>query len=271
VDPNLETLISDVLTRAGYLIRSRFSDVDYRRIVRRNRGDVSRRIDLEVEEFIIGEIAREGINCMVITEERGMVRIGDRLDHIVVLDPLDGSLNFVLGIPFYSISIAMGRYKEAGTLNDLTVGAVYNVNTDVLYYADAGGLRIRGIDVDTDPTVMDKPVASIYVEPTVNSKALEGLRSIYERIGGFRVRSLGSASLEMIMASLGRFTMFLDLRGRLRIYDIAGAYVVAKSQGAIALGNGGVSMGDLPLDPSLRTSALVTRYSEVARLAVQLL
>jgi myo-inositol-1(or 4)-monophosphatase len=273
VDQNLESLLSDIATRAGYLIRSRFGDAEYRRIVKRNPGDVSRRIDMEAEDFIIGELSREGLGGFVFTEERGVVKVGDEARFVVVVDPLDGSLNFVLGIPFYSISIAVGRYRESGgVLDDLVAGVVYDVNNGVLYYGEAGGaVRVRGDEARVDSAMLDKPVASVYVEPNVDSSLFLGLRRIYEELGGFRMRSLGSASLEMTMASMGRFLMFLDLRGRLRLYDIAGAYVIAKAMGARSMGRYGESMGSLPLDPSLRTSVLVTRDPRVMELAAPLL
>ncbi|WP_243680250.1 inositol monophosphatase family protein [Vulcanisaeta souniana] len=102
--------------------------------------DVSRRIDLEVEDIIIKGVEKEGLNAIISTEERGVVKIGDgEPRYIFVVDPLDGSLNFVLGIPFYSISIAVGRYSNGFRFSDLSDGVVYYVARDALYYGGPQG------------------------------------------------------------------------------------------------------------------------------------
>lgn len=264
---NLETLLIDVVTKAGSLINKAFNDPSYKHIIRRNVGDVTRRVDQEVEDFVINALRSEGLNAVILTEESGAVRIGNgEPEYIIVMDPLDGSLNFTLGIPFYAISLAAGRYRENATFGLLTNGVVYYVPRDVVYYGELNrGFIVKGYDeVDINEDI-DRPVASIYMEPTVEDGVLKSLRNAYERFGRFKIRSLGSASLEMTMAALGRFLFFMDVRNRLRIFDVAGAYVIAKSSGAIVMTLNGNDLSAIPLDFNAKLSLVTTRNVDVLK------
>ncbi|WP_243679337.1 inositol monophosphatase family protein [Vulcanisaeta distributa] len=205
---NLESLIKDLAIRAGSFVRSKVNDMGYRQILKRGGStDVSRRIDLEVEDLIIkGGIEEEGLRAVISTEERGgVIKVGDgEPEYAFVIDPLDGSLNFVLGIPFYSISIAAGKYGNPLRFSDLTDGVVYYVAKDVLYYGGSGGgVEFRGGDDLGDLSEdIDRPVISLYLEPDADERLLQGLRAIYDKFSRFKIRSLGAASLEMVMASL---------------------------------------------------------------------
>ncbi len=263
---NLESLIKDLAVKAGSFVKSKAGDMSYRQIMRRGSTDVSRRIDLEVEDIIIRGIEEEGLRAMINTEERGVVRVGDgEPNYTFIIDPLDGSLNFVLGIPFYSISIAVGKYGKALRFNDLTDGVVYYVDKDSLYYGGLGGFDVKGDDLGDLSGDIDRPVVSMYLEPDADDKLISGLRSVYERFGRFKIRSLGAASLEMIMASMGRFLAFMDLRSRLRIFDIAGAYVVSRAMGANAYALSGRELGDELVSMDRRYSVVVSRRVDFVR------
>lgn len=264
MEVNLASLIIDLAVKAGAFIRSKARDSSYRQIMRRSSTDVSRRIDLEAEDLIIRGIESEGLRAVVITEERGLVKVGDGdPEYEFIVDPLDGSLNFVFNIPFYSVSIAVGRYRDRLRFDDLSDGVVYYVDRDAIYYGGTEGLRVRGDDVDDVGSHIDVPVVSMYVEPNASEDVLLGLREFYDRFGRFKIRSLGSASLEVVMASLGRFLAFVDLRGRLRAIDIAGAYVVSRAAGAHSYVPGGGRLGDELVSAESRYSVIVSRRVDV--------
>lgn len=263
---NLESLLRDLASSASSVILSKVNDPSYKRIIRANAGDVTRGIDWLAEGAIIDRLRAENINAVVITEERGIVNIGDNPEYVFIVDPLDGSLNFVLDVPFYSVSIAVAKYSREISLSDILAGVVYQVTSGIAYYAEKGrGAFINGERASFDESVLDKPVASIYIEPTVDVKLFEGLSRLYRALGGFKIRSLGAASLEVIMASLGKLLFFLDVRNRLRLYDIAASYVFAREAGAIIDVVGG-GLDKIPLTQQPRLSLLVTRNPKVAEL-----
>ena len=266
MEVNLESLIKELAIRAGSFVRSKAEDLSYRQIMRRGSTDVSRRIDLEVEDIIIRGVEEEGLRAVINTEERGVVGVGDgEPEYVFVVDPLDGSLNFVLGIPFYSISIAVGRYSSNPRFSDLIYGVVYYVEKDALYYGGPKGVDFKGDSLNDLNEDIDRPVISLYLEPDVNGKLLMGLRGIYDRFGRFKIRSLGSASLEMVMASIGRFLAFMDLRNRLRIFDIAGAYVIARAMKANTYTLSGGDLGSELVSSDRRFSLVVSRDGEFIR------
>ena len=266
MEVNLESLIKDLATRAGSLIRSKANDIGYRQIMKRGSTDVSRRIDLEAEDVIIRGVEEEGLRAVIITEERGVVKIGDGdPEYAFVVDPLDGSLNFVLGIPFYSVSIAAGKYSSILRFSDLTDGVVYYVAKDAIYYGGSGGVDFKGDDLGDLSEDIDRPVISLYLEPDANEGLLKGLRAVYDRFGRFKIRSLGAASLEMVMASMGRFLAFMDLRNRLRIFDVAGAYVVARAMKVGTYTLSGGELGSELVSGDRRFSVVVSRNAEFVR------
>ncbi|ADN49655.1 inositol monophosphatase family protein [Vulcanisaeta distributa] len=272
MEVNLESLIKDLAIRAGSFVRSKANDMSYRQIMRRGLTDVSRRIDLEVEDIIIKGIEEEGLRAVINTEERGVVRVGDgEPEYVFIIDPLDGSLNFVLDIPFYSISIAVGKYGNSLRFSDLTDGVVYYVTKDVLYYGGPRGVEFRGDDLGDLSEDIDRPVISLYLEPDADERLLRGLRAIYDRFGRFKIRSLGAASLEMVMASIGRFLAFMDLRNRLRIFDVAGAYVISRAMKVDVYTLNGGKLGNELVSSDRRFSLVVSRNGDFIRSFLDLL
>ncbi|MGC8570090.1 inositol monophosphatase family protein [Caldivirga sp.] len=270
---NVQSLLMDIVKNVSPIIVEKSKDPSYKRIMKSGKGDVTRGIDWVAEGAIIDRIKAEGLRALVITEERGVVKVNDgEPDYLFIVDPIDGSLNFVLDVPFYSISIATAKFKNNLTLSDVEAGIIHHVNTGVTYYAEKGkGAFINGEPASFDSSVLDKPVASIYIEPTVEQRVLTGLAELYRRLNGFKIRSLGAASLEITMAALGKLLFFLDVRNRLRLYDIAAAYVMAKELNSIILAMDGYNIDDVPINEQPRVSLLVTRSREVAELLKQFL
>ena len=272
-DVNIQSLLMDIVKNVSPMIIEKSKDSSYKRIMKSGKGDVTRGIDWVAEGAIIDRIKAEGLRALVITEERGVVKVNDgEPDYLFVVDPIDGSLNFVLDVPFYSISIAVAKFKSNLTLSDVEAGIIHHISTGVTYYAERGkGAFINGEPASFDSSVLDKPVASIYIEPTVEQRVLNGLAELYRRLNGFKIRSLGAASLEITMAALGKLLFFLDVRNRLRLYDIAAAYVMAKELNSLIIAMDSYSIDEIPINEQPRVSLLVTRSREVADLLKQFL
>jgi len=97
------------------------------------------------------------------------------------------------------------------------------------------------------------------------------MAELYRSLGGFKIRSLGAASLEITMAALGKLLFFLDVRNRLRLYDIAAAYVIAKELKSLIMTTNGRSIGEVPINEQPRVSLLVTRSRRVAEILANFL
>ncbi len=100
---------------------------------------------------------------------------------------------------------------------------------------------------------------------------MRGLRAVYDRFGRFKIRSLGAASLEMVMASIGRFLAFMDLRNRLRIFDVAGAYVISRAMKVDVYTLNGGKLGNELVSSDRRFSLVVSRNGDFIRSFLDLL
>jgi len=215
--------------------------------------DSTFKVDWEVEKLIINELSRSGLNALIVSEERGVISVGDgkRLDYIILIDPLDGSLNYVAGIPYSSVSIAVAKYRPNATLNDLDIGIIQSVFTGDTYL----GVRGRGAYVNGVKLVKEKRrgIEDLsLVLGYLNDGAYNVMLELERHIGMFKFRSLGCASLDLMFVAKGDAALFIDLRSKLRVIDVGAAYVILREMGCI------VRDGfDREINPSIATCSRV--------------
>ncbi len=257
----------DIAKKAGELLKRRVLDIESIDIVAKTQDDVTRRIDLEVENLIIEEIRKKNIESIIVCEEHGIVRTCNTSPkYIFVVDPLDGSANFVSNIPFYAISIAAGEYRgEKTRIKDLHVGVVNYVPRDVVYYSDRSSnlSKIEGKDIFFKDFPHEKPSFVIYIEPRNRDVMLEFLKEFWAEFPDVKVRILGAASLEMVQTVLGKFTGFIDVRNKLRVVDISAAYIYAIVNEASAIDISGKDLGEKVILELPRSSFVLSRYRDV--------
>jgi myo-inositol-1(or 4)-monophosphatase len=186
-------------------------------------GDVSRRIDIIAEDYIVDALKSNGLNALVVGEEKGARSIGSNIDYIVLVDPLDGSLNYSIGIPFASVSLAV--YKPGSLITQPIYGVVRSVFTNEIYELCNNNIYYNGRVLTRKQSESDL-VLSIYTE---NPQHLQALLEVSRGIGrGLKIRTMGSASLEAIYASIGSISAFIHLTGKLRNSDVAVAMAIAE-------------------------------------------
>ena len=174
------------------------------------------RADLEAESYIIDAIRSEGFGGVVITEERGRIELGGRGPTFIV-DPLDGSTNYAACIPWASVSIAAAP-EGSRSIREVTAGVVAPVfQGDAISFARGTGCYVG--EVRVRPHRRSR-ILFVYIE---HPEAALGLAKVTRSLGGLKVRSLGSAALEMAYTAIGRGVAFLDLRSKLRNVDMAAA------------------------------------------------
>jgi len=187
-------------------------------------GAPSSFVDVRAESAILDMVEDEDMPYNVFTEEAGSIQRG--YEKTIIVDPLDGSYNAEHGVPYFAVSIALARTG----LEDVEAGVVRNVATGDEYHAVKGagayknGRRIR---------VNGR--RGLYVM-YLGNRAHEKVFRIAEGIR--RVRTMGSASLEMCMVAEGIADVFLYLfknRGVLRIVDIAASYLMVREAGGMVL------------------------------------
>jgi len=176
------------------------------------------RADLAAEDYILEALRAEGFRGTIVTEEKGTLRLGND-DLTAFIDPLDGSKNYSNCIPWASVSIAFAPTPG----NDrITPGQVLAGAVTPVFYGDPLSFDDRCYLGGT-PWERTAPTRFIYVYIEEPAAAIGIARIIRELGGGYKIRSLGSAALEIAYVGIGRGTAYVDLRPKIRNVDVAAA------------------------------------------------
>ena len=193
--------------------------------------------DMKAEEILYRELAKARQGYTFLMEERGEVPGADKT-HRWIVDPLDGTTNFLHSIPLFAISVALEREGE------IVAGVIYNPASDELYTAEKGKgafVNDRRLRVASRRTLADCVVA-IGIPPKgrpgLKQFHVECAAAIHETAG---VRSTGAASLDLAWVASGRFDAYIE-RG-LKPWDIAaGILLVREAGGNVTDADGGDKM-----------------------------
>ena len=161
----------------------------------------------------------------IVTEEKGIITFGDNPEFTVVLDPLDGTYNATHNIPFYSVSIAIGNDE----ITDIKYAKVYNLSNRTDFTAELGkGAFYNNNEIRVSST---SEIEEFAIAAYGYSKGEDVFKRLARRVR--RIRSLGSAALELCYVASGRFDAFIDLRNRLRPTDVAAGILIINEAGGI--------------------------------------
>ncbi|MEM0173048.1 MAG: inositol monophosphatase family protein [Sulfolobaceae archaeon] len=200
------------------------------KVIGKHGSDVSRVIDKLSENYIINSLKELGYSFLFVSEESGVVKYTENYDYIALIDPLDGSNNFLMNIPWSSISIAI--YDPTEDFLNSKVGIVAEVHRDIIYSYERDQIFVNG-KILTKRIIKDKDIKLYLVYYDIDqieliSKILKGRR-------GIKIRSLGCASLDIINVCLGNAIAYIDIRNRIRNLDVAAAVNFCKRLGINAL------------------------------------
>lgn len=182
-------------------------------------------VDRTAEEMLVERLSALLPAATFITEEETVIQTqGGDLQWII--DPLDGTTNFLYGVPQYSISVALKVGEK------LVIGIVHHVPTGELYYAwEGGGAWCNGspIRVSARATMRQALIATGF--PYHNFDRSESwfaaLKAFMEQSRG--LRRFGSAALDMAWVACGRFDVFFEYG--LNAWDVAGGTVLVREAG----------------------------------------
>lgn len=190
-------------------------------------GDTTMRVDKEAEEEIVQVVRQKG-DVRIVAEEAGESGPADAR-WTVIIDPIDGSSNFERQVPFYCTSIAV---LEGKTLDDASHALVRNLVSGDVYYAEAAGYATKnGAQIRTSQ-VTDLREAMVGVD--LSKVNLQMVTSFNRLIASVRRQvHYGANALEACYLAEGKIDGFVDLRGRIRVMDMAAAYLIGRQAGAV--------------------------------------
>ena len=193
-------------------------------------GDISRNIDIIAEKTVLDYLKEINFECTVLGEECGRVEISKNPKGYVIMDAIDGSANSVRGVPFFCSSLAFATENK---LSSITDGVITNLSSGEMYWAS----KNRGAFLnETKIQVHNKePIYKIVGINTsgASPELMKKLHPIFEQHN--HTRHFGANALEMAMFARGLMDIFIDLRNKIRIQDIAAGYLIVKEAGGILL------------------------------------
>ena len=219
--------------KAGRKLTRDFGEVENLQISFKGPADFVTAADRRTERMLIEELskARPGYNFLV--EEQGVIEGPDK-SHRFIIDPLDGTTNFLHGIPHFSISIALER-------EGLLVSAViYNPVTDEMYTAERGHgayLNDKRLRVAARKHLKESLFATgiPFLGKEGHEDFLKELSTVMGSSAG--VRRFGSAALDLAYVAAGRYDGFWE-RG-LQAWDIAAGILIVREAGGMVSDLGG--------------------------------
>lgn len=204
-------------------------------------GDISRRIDIVAEKTVLDYLKEIKFDCIVLGEECGRVELSKNPKGFIIMDAIDGSTNAVRGIPFFCCSLA---FATGNKLSSITDSVVMDLSNGEMYHATKGkGAFLNGEKIH----VNEKNHFYFVVGLDMSGISQEMLQRLSPIISASNhIRHFGAVALELAIFARGLVDVFVDLRDKLRITDIAAGYLIALEAGGYLIDKSGK-----PLDSDL--------------------
>jgi myo-inositol-1(or 4)-monophosphatase len=223
--------------KAGRSLSRDFGEVQNLQVSLKGPADYVSQADRKAEDILFTELSRARPGYGFLMEERGVVA-GEDDQHRWIVDPLDGTTNFLHGLPIFSISIALERQGQ------ITAGVIYNPATDELFTAERGGgafVNDRRLRVAARQKLSDAVIGTgvPHLGLGHHGNYLVELRNVMGEVAG--IRRLGSAALDLAYVAAGRMDGFWE--DPLNPWDIAaGMLLIREAGGFVSDRNGGQDM-----------------------------
>ena len=226
---NLEAITSEVVVLAksvGAFIRKERTTFSYDRVESKGPSDLVSYVDREAEKQLVSKLQELVPEAGFITEE-GTTDQGEK-EYTWIIDPLDGTTNFVHGLPNYCVSVGL---MHAGAM---VSGVVYEVANNECFYAwKDGGAYLDGTSIHVSDRSQINEVVLATGFPYYNFEKLEEyLRILNDLMKDTQgLRRMGSAAADMAYVACGRYGGFFEYN--LNSYDIAAGVILVQEAGGI--------------------------------------
>jgi len=223
IDELKETAIA-AARLGGRILQEGFGTLTSDQIGLKGVGDYITDLDHRSEQRIIQEIRKKFPDHTIQAEESGEVKTGSPFRWII--DPLDGTTNYVQGIPIYSVSIAV-------TENDQTrMGVVYYPDQDELFCASKGkGAFLNGQRIQCSKKIsLEGAILSTgfpWRSKYAVTSYLNAFKEIFLKVDG--MRRMGSAAIDLCYTACGRYDGFWEMK--LKPWDIAAGILILQEAG----------------------------------------
>tara|TARA_B100000963_G_scaffold324720_1_gene310464 strand:+ start:1227 stop:1967 length:741 start_codon:yes stop_codon:yes gene_type:complete len=211
ISANLNVMIKASEKASKVLIRD-FGELEKLQVSKKGPSDFVTNSDLKTEKIIIEELKKARPNYSILSEENGTENNKDK-NNTWIIDPIDGTINFLHGIPHFAISVALKSH------NEIVSGLIFDPIKNEMFYAekDNGAFfnnqRIRVSKKDQINNCLFVTGGKIEVEPDMP------------------YRKSGCAALDMAYVASGRYDGYFQKK--LNLWDIAAGIIIVKEAGGI--------------------------------------
>ena len=211
ISPNLNIMIKASQKASKALIRD-FGEIEKLQVSVKGPSNFVTNADTKAEKIIIEELMKAKKNYSIISEEDGS-KINSDSENVWIIDPIDGTSNFLHGIPHFAISIALKSN------NEIISGLIYDPIKDEMFYAEKNNgafFNNQRIKVSKKKEIENCLFATGGKEKVISD---------------FITRKTGSAALDMAYVAAGRYDGYFQ--NNLNLWDVAAGIIIIKEAGGI--------------------------------------
>ena len=211
ISANLNVMIKASEKASKILIKD-FGEIEKLQVSRKGPKDFVTNSDFKTEKIIIDELKKARPNYSILSEEEGIENNKDK-NNTWIIDPIDGTINYLHGVPHFAISIALKSY------NQIIAGLIYDPIKDEMFYAEINNgayLNNQRIKVSKRSKIED----CLFVA---------GSKIDYDK--ELNIRKSGCAALDMGYVAAGRYDGYFQKY--LNLWDVAAGIIIVKEAGGI--------------------------------------
>ena len=198
--------------KASKVIIRDFGEIENLQVLRKGPKDFVTKTDKRVEKILINELEKSKKNYSFITEETGKI-LNQNKDIFWLIDPIDGTINFLHGIPHFAISVALQIKGE------IVIGLIFDPIKNEIFYAE----KNNGSYLNNNRIRVSK---KSNMDECLFASNNEGVKSIYPNLN---TRNTGCAALDLAYVGCGRFDGYFH--NNINIWDIAAGKIIIEEAG----------------------------------------
>ena len=211
ISANLNIMIKASEKASKILIKD-FGEIEKLQVSKKGPSDFVTNSDIKTEKIIIDELKKAKPNYSILSEEKGIENNKDK-NNTWIIDPIDGTINYLHGIPHFAISIALKSYDQ------IIAGLIYDPIKDEMFYAEKNNgayFNNQRIKVSKKNKIED----CLFVA---------GSKINYDK--ELLIRNSGCAALDMAYVASGRYDGYFQKN--INLWDIAAGIIIVEEAGGI--------------------------------------
>ncbi len=211
ISSNLNIMIKSAEKASKSIIRD-FGEVEKLQVSKKGPKDFVTKTDKQVEKILIEELTKSKKNYSFLSEEIGLINNSDK-ENLWIIDPIDGTTNFLHGVPHFAISIALQSKKE------IVSGLIFDPIKDEMFFAE----KNKGAFLNNNRLRVSK---KNFLDDCLFATNSEGVK-----FSDLNMRYSGCVSLDLAYVASGRLDGFFQ--NQINIWDIAAGVLMVQEAGGI--------------------------------------